>query len=357
MRLALIAPGYAPTPGGVESVVTGLARGLDAVGIDVEVWTHAHPTASHTTVRDGGVAVRRFPTTSSQRYPVSVALWRYAAEHASGFDVVHVHGYHSAVSVAAVRVPRSIPLLFNPHFHGTGHTPAADVMHRLYRPLGRRILTRADAVIAVSEAERSILISRFPTAADTTVVVHNAVDGRRIQRAKPWPAQPPTILVLGRLESYKRVDAVIDAFAHVPPPAQLVIVGDGPDRLRLEQRAAASPRAGSILLLGYVSRTDADRWLKTADLVVSMSEHEAFGLVALEAAAAGATAVLSDLPAHREVAGLLASTEQCHIVDRPSLPAALVSLLTEPRRGTNAVRTWHDVSRDYLKIYRQFAKS
>lgn len=353
MRLAMITPGYAPTPGGIESVATGLARGLDATDVDVEVWTHAHPTASQRVVQDRGVTVRRFATTSSQRYPVSRALWRYAAEQASRFDVVHVHGYHSTASVAALRVPRSIPVMVNPHYHGTGHTAAAKLMHRVYTPVGRRILGRADAVIAVSEAERALLVSRFPVATRTTVV-HNAVDSGAIRCAKPWHGEPPTILVLGRLEPYKRVDSVIDAFAHVPAPAQLVIIGDGPDRSRLERRAATSGRANDIRLLGYIARADVDRWLKTAHVVVSMSEHESFGLVALEAAAAGARAVLADLAAHREVAGLLGSADQCRIVDVAGLPAALVSLLAQSRGGPSAVRTWEDVTRDYLKLYRQF---
>ena len=157
--------------------------------------------------------------------------------------------------------------------------------------------------------------------------------------------------MLGRLEAYKRVDLIIAAFDAQSEPGQLVILGDGPDRDRLAALACAARRGGDIRLLGRVDDLEVKRWLRTSRAIVSMSEHEAFGLVAVEAIAAGATAILSELPAHREVRDLLPS-ETVVLASSRSLPSELTRALR--RRGTNQgrmVRDWPQAAAEHLALY------
>lgn len=348
MRVAVVAPNYAPVVGGVETVVTHVSRHLVDLGCAVEVWTHRPPGRAASTGEEiDGVVVRRFPATPSARYPLSPSLWRHTIRAAAEYDVVHAHGYHStaALGVALRRLP--VPVVVTPHYHGVGHTPAARAMHRFYRPLGARLLARAGTVAAVSAAEKALLRKDFPAAAGRTVVVPNGVDDARIAAASPWPDEPPTLLVAGRLEPYKRVDRVIETFGRLTSTGQLVVVGDGPDRGRLERLAGTNVR-----FLGRVSEDDLARWLRTARGVVSLSAHEAFGLVAAEGVAAGTRAVLSDIPAHREVAAMLGPAAS--VIDADDAGAVTIALdtaLTTPNEGPRAVRSWRDVAADYLKIY------
>jgi glycosyltransferase involved in cell wall biosynthesis len=348
VRVAVVAPNHAPVVGGVETVVTHVARHLADLGCAGEVWTHRPPGRGLATYEDdGGVVVRRFAATPSARYPLSPTLWRHTMRHAGAFDVVHAHSYHSTAALGVAVRRLAAPVVVTPHYHGVGHTRIAKAMHRGYRPIGARLLAHSDAVAAVSAAEEVLLRDDFPAIADRTVIVRNGVDDRRLVAAAPWPDEPPTLLVVGRLEPYKRVDRVLDAFGRVPSPGQLVVVGEGPDRGRLE------PAAGrGVRFLGRVSDDDLARWLRTARGVVSLSAHEAFGLVAAEGVAAGARAVLSDIPAHREVAAMLGPAAV--VVDADDLDAVAAALdgaLTTPNDGPRPVRSWRDVAADYLALY------
>lgn len=351
-RVAVVAPNYAPVVGGVETVVTHVARALVARGCTVDVWTHRRPDLAAIETADG-VTVRRFAATPSARYPLSTALWSHTQRHARDYDVVHAHSYHStaALGVALRRLP--VPVIVTPHYHGVGHTAAARLMHHGYRPLGARLLAHADAVVAVSAAEEALLRNDFPAIAAKTAVVPNGVDAAALAAAEPWPDAPPTLLVAGRLEPYKRVDRVLAAFDATTVAGRLVVLGDGPDRARVERLASAARRTADVTFLGRVPDGDLLRWLRTARGVVSLSAHEAFGLTAAEGVAAGAVAVLSDIPAHREVASMLGPAAM--VVDADDT-AAVTRTLDEAMRTANAgprtaVRSWDDVAADYLALY------
>ena len=98
------------------------------------------------------------------------------------------------------------------------------------------------------------------------------------------------VLTVGRLERYKNVDRIIDAFRGLPVPATLVVVGDGPDRGRLEQRAEATDRAGRCVRREGPGR-ELDELFAPASVVSSASDHEAFGLTLAEGLVSGARVV------------------------------------------------------------------
>ena len=351
MRVAVIAPGYAPDIGGVETVVTQVSRAVSRLGVDVEVWAPQPGLTSTECHADGAVVVRRFPASRSAHYSVSTALWCHVWAHAAEFDVVHAHSYHAAAALALTRPGTWPPYVLSPHYHGGGHTTAARVLHVAHRPLGRRLVHRAQQVIAVSAAERDLIERDFAGLRRRPTVIHHGTDVTAATDAKPFGSLPPTALVVGRLERYKRVDSVIDAFDRIAGAGLLAIAGDGPDRGRLEAKIDRARRRDDIRLLGRVSDDDLARWMRSANVVVNMSEHEAFGLVALEGAAAGARVLLSDLPAHREVVGLAGGAVTVLPDRNGSLEAGLAGALAGVRRQPVAVRAWADVAADHLAVY------
>ena len=358
MRVAMIAPGYAPALGGVETHVTRVCEELVRLGVEVEVWAQDGTVARPTFETRCGVRVRRFPRTGTARYPVSVPLWRHVRRHVADVDLVHAQSYHVTAALSGLLTPAGTPLVVTPHYHGTGHTPLATLLHRPYRVAGRRLLERADAVLAVPAAERELLVRDFPAVAERCRVVHNGVDADRILAAEPFPDQPPTLLALGRLEPYKRLDVALKAFGRCRRPGQFVVLGSGPDVDRLRALRDRSPRAADIRLEGRVSDEDTARWLRTARGVVSLSAHEAFGLAALEGLTAGAQAVLSDIPAHREVAALAAGRASWLVP--PSEPArvtwALDRVLASPPSPARAIRSWRQAAEEHAQIYRACAR-
>jgi glycosyltransferase involved in cell wall biosynthesis len=348
LRIAQVVSSYQPRIGGVETHVQRLAEGCAEAGDDVVILTH-QVSGSPPEERVGPLRVLRFPlAVTASNYQVSPGLSRYLRSHATEFALVHAHNYHTVVGHAAVR--SGLPFVFTPHYHGTGHTPFRALLHRLYRPIGARMLGAADAIICVSDAEHALVIRDFPGAAGKAVTIPNGSDRRprapdRANRAMP---DEPVVLTVGRLERYKNVDVIIDAFRALPVAASLVIVGDGPDRGRLEQQAAITESGWPVVFTGTISDAELDRWYARARVVTSASEHEAFGLTLTEGLASGARVVASAIPAHAEIASRAEADAEAAVAlvdprDTREFTRVLAEFLASGRvTGTCELPSWAD---------------
>ncbi len=125
----------------------------------------------------------------------------------------------------------------------------------------------------------------------------------RLGLALPTPVapvgRPLQVLFIGRLDSYKRLDWLLQALAQLTSPWRLVVVGDGPKRSCFEQLAQRLfPRASPVRFLGRLSEAAKLEQLAAADLLVLPSDccNEAFGIAQLEAMAAGRVALAFDQP-------------------------------------------------------------
>jgi glycosyltransferase involved in cell wall biosynthesis len=158
------------------------------------------------------------------------------------------------------------------------------------------LMRLGDRVAAVSEAERIALIARGFNGARTVAIVNAPLGSAR---ARYFAAEPevrmvrPAIATVCGLHERKGVDTIIEAFRQVAGdhPAELHIVGDGPDRSKLEALAAASGYGPRIHFHG--SLRDPQKVLAGADIFVLASHAEPLGLVNLEARAAGCAIVAS----------------------------------------------------------------
>jgi glycosyltransferase involved in cell wall biosynthesis len=181
----------------------------------------------------------------------------------------------------------------------------------------------AERIVVPSDSVAQVARDRAGIPAEKIVVIPNAIDphdfgqDRRIERndasggsnAKPGDAAntPPhhvsrftfQIGFLGRLDPIKRIPDLIEAAAILAPRVHLHIFGEGPERPRIEQAIARLGIADRVTLHGAVSRPrDA---LEKLDLLALPSETEGFGLVLIEAMAAGVPVVATDVPGIRDV--------------------------------------------------------
>ena len=303
MRILQLTPHYQPDIGGVERHVQAISTGLARRGHQVTVATMRadirRPTADH---RDG-VRVLRFPSVGvGAAYRVPPRLLFYLRRAGEAFDIVHAHNYHAPLTpLAAALTPER--LIVTPHLNDRPHSRFARVLHRPYAVIGGASLRRAQTVICVSQAERDRLIERFRTPVERLIVAPNGVDttcfGGRPERAT---RDPRLLLVVGRLQAYKRVERIIAALAYAPPDYHLTIVGDGPERPRLEGDARARGVADRVTFTGAVSDTRLAEWYARASVLVNVSEAEAFGVTIIEALASGCQVVCSAIPAFRDLA-------------------------------------------------------
>jgi len=350
--VTIVTPGFRAAPGGVESHTSALAKELARQDVKVLVLTADRGSKRTRVHRYDDCWVVSYPAWSVRSMSISPRLALAAIRSRRSGRLVHVHSFHATTALAVLG--RRAPTVFTPHYHGKrGHSLLANLLHVPYHYVGKVLFRRCDAVICVSDAERETLVQDFPFVADRISVIPNGADVQAIGRAEPYQGEPPTVLCVGRLESYKRVDAVIRAFGQAPVDAQLVIVGEGSAKNTLAALTAELGIADRTRLLGRIDDHELHRWMRTARVMVSMSEREAFGMAPIEAACAGARIILSDIPAHRDVANKYL-VDGCTVIADSSplvLGAEMCRQLAAPRPITSVVPGWRDVVERTIEVY------
>jgi glycosyltransferase involved in cell wall biosynthesis len=210
--------------------------------------------------------------------------------------------------------------------------------------LTRRVVSRASAVIAVSDYLRRELVDKIPSAAGKTVVLDSGVDLLRFTDVAPAARlQSPAFVHVGALSERKNVVRLADAFATLQK-GSLTFVGDGPLRAQLDGRER-------VRLVGAVPHTDVAGWLCAADVVCGPSLVEPFGQAILEAMACSRTVVATRVGGPPEFvtpdAGVLVDP-----LDVPELSRALelAASLPRPNEAARAAAVEHDVRRQAERL-------
>jgi glycosyltransferase involved in cell wall biosynthesis len=352
MRIALVTPTFLPDIGGIEIHVTHLARRLAAAGHSVDVLTQAKPSAPRLDLASG-VTVRRFPIRlGGLTYPFAPALWSYIAQHPRDYDIVHMHGYHATAAIPAALAPVR-RLVFTPHYLGGGRSAIARAVHRPYRLVGRLLFDRADHVVCTTTAESTMIAHDFPNALSKTTVIANGIDIDLINCARPEPYAGTIVLYAGRLETYKNVQMTVAAVPFLDEAMKLVIVGEGPAARPLARLADELGVASRVEFVGAVPWPEVYRWFRAADVFVTMSARESFGMSVLEAHVAGSQVVASDIPPHREMTTTV--TSDIALVPLSATPAELAKVIrvasAAPPPVVRRVPSWDDHVDSLLRLY------
>lgn len=355
LRVAVATPSYPPEVGGLGVLVRNLATALAGQGCDATVLTQTRDRAPRPAEPGAAVRVLAFRSAvGGRRFGYAPRLRRHVLDHRGEFDVVHAFSYHAPVALAVSGVTGS-PLLFSPVFHAGGHSALARAAHVGYRPVARRVFERAEAILCLSSAERDDVVRLYPFCARWARVVPIAVDAEQYAGVEPFEVARPVILSAGRLDRYKRVDAVVRAMGALGDRATLVVTGVGPELEPLRRLVAELGLSGTVQVLGGVEEVTLHRWQRTAAVVVSISSRESFGLAVAEGIVAGAAIVASEIPAHREVAAALDASPVYVPADVTTgdLASALRAALDAGRPGpmSKVPRAWSDVARDTIAVY------
>ncbi len=298
--------------------------------------------------------------------PFAAAL----AEHANGWDVVHSHHWFSGMAAQPLATAHGRPHVQTFHSITAGHNrPLAEgePAESPGRADGERHLAQvSEAVVAVSEAERTTAITRLGARAEEVHVVPPGVD---VDQFRPIGGQhPPSLVLAARLEPLKGVDLAIRALALVPEDIRptLHVLGapssayPGYDEqlVRLGQRVGVSRW---LRFSGAVSRAVLAHSFAAATAVLVPSHSETFGLTALEAAACGVPVIASGAGGlsevvHDEVTGLIVARR-----DPRQWADAITSLLLDPGyaaalgaagRRMALSRTWQTTAAGWAGVYR-----
>lgn len=207
-----------------------------------------------------------------------------------------------------------------------------------------------DQVIAMSQTTKKKLIASGVDPLRITVI-YGGVDSKKINQLAPeTKLHQPVICTAARLVPYKRIDDVLQAFALVKqhlPEASLLIMGEGPERSKLETLAADLGVRTSVTFTGALDHLEVLKKMKQSHVFSLPSAVEGFGLVSIEAAACGLPYVSSDIPATREITqdgkgGFLYPVGDCQ-----ELADKLVLLLTDADIYVTKHRQAMQLAQDY----------
>lgn len=221
------------------------------------------------------------------------------------FDVVHVHLYRACIyGRIAARLAGVRSVVTTEHSLGDTHLEGRPI-NRSIRALYLATARVSRMTIAVSPKVEQRLID-WGLERDRIVVIPNGLDvaamrfdpAARDAARREFGIAPATLVIgsVGRLHPIKRFDALIAGAApHLRDGAHLLLVGTGPERRSLEERARSLGVADRLSLAG--ERSDVARLLAAMDVYAAPSREETFGLAVLEALAAGLPVVVGQCPA------------------------------------------------------------
>ncbi|MFC5180022.1 glycosyltransferase [Actinomadura harenae] len=288
--------------GGAEHQLVLLARHLP---VQCEVATLAGPTTLAGELRGLGVPVHDLGMVHNRDLtvlPRLVSLMRRGR-----YDAVHTHLYRACLyGRVAARIAGVRRIIATEHSLGDRHIEGRDTTWPV-RMLYRASEQLGSATVAVSPTvERRLRdwgvparrVVTIPNGLDPVAFAFDPRARERVRHGLGLASGDFVVGTVGRLVPTKRVDVLIDAVARVPG-AKLLVVGDGPDALRLH--AMASAPGARVLFVG--ARQDVGAYLSAMDVFASPSEQETFGLSVLEALANGLPTIYTTCPALQDLAG------------------------------------------------------
>lgn len=359
LRVVYVTARYLPERGGTEIHTHEVARRMSERGAAVTVVTTSLDPELPREERDGDVEVRRVAAWPPRRdYFLSPGL--PAAIRAARPDLLHIQGYHTFVAPVAMLAALRASIPFVLTFHSGGHSSRVRVWARpLQGQVLRPLLVRARALVSVSQFEADLFATRLRIPLGRFAVIPSGINLPQVTE----PVQPgdaDLVLSIGRLESYKGHDRIVEAMPELRrrhPELRLRLLGSGPYEPQL-RALAARLRVADVVEIGSVqSREEMATLLHRAAVVTALSEYESQGLAVQEAIGLGRPVVaargsaLDELQAYPNVVTVPAAATAAELAD------AVTRVLRAPPVQAPQMQTWDACVDALAELYRRVLPS
>lgn len=276
------------------------------------------------------------------------------------FDVIHAHDWLTYLAGIVAKRISGKPLVV--HVHATEFDRSGENVNRVVYDLERTGMEHADAVIAVSNLTRNIVINRYGIDKSRVFTVHNAVDFSDKEEVKAEKiVKEKVITFLGRITFQKGPEYFIEAAHKVLkayPNVRFVMAGSGDMMNKMVKRVAKLKMGSKFTFTGFLTGDDVTKMYAQSDVYVMPSVSEPFGISPLEAMRMGVPVIISKQSGVSEV---LQHAIKVNFWDIDALADAMYGLLSYPtlskslqEEGTNEVNSlnWFDSANRVKHIYR-----
>jgi len=366
MKVCHVTRQFYPSVGGIETVIWHLCQNLQQQGCEVSVITldrlFDQPSKKlPATEMVDGIQVQRISYKGPRQYAIAPTVLKYI----STCDVIHLHSSDFFLDwLAWTKWAHAKPIVLSTHglyFH----TPFARRLKEVhFRTVGKISFSQVDIIACVSQQDFDLLSDCVPS---KLRLIPNGIDFEPLAKCSANERDPDLILAVGRLASNKRYDRMLKTFQLVVrqrPSARLVIVGpDWGELPDLEKLAQDLDIENSISFTGPVSSQELHTLLHQANIWLSSSEYESFGVALLEAMAAGCIPIVQTLPAFQQlveddVQGFLVNFDESALAAATILGVLELSSQKRHQIVTNAQLqaakfNWHNIAQKFLAIYEE----
>lgn len=314
LRIAMVSPYSVSVPGGVQAQVLGLARELRRIGHEVRVLAPCDgpPPEPFVTPLGNSLPTAANGSVAPLAPDPSAALRTIRALNDEAFDVIHLHEPIVPGPTVTALLLKLAPTVGT--FHAAGDSTSYRVLNKTARWAAEHLSVR----VAVSESAKE-LANRYLDGEYT--ILFNGIEVQRYSRPSTQRETSPTIFFCGRYEPRKGLEVLLQAMAHLPKNVQLWIASDGAGIDDLQNTYGADER---IFWLGRITEEDKlDRLARCTTFCAPSLRGESFGIVLLEAMAAGAVLVASNISGYNNVA----THETNALLVEPGNPVALAEAL------------------------------
>ncbi|SEB60798.1 D-inositol-3-phosphate glycosyltransferase [Paramicrobacterium humi] len=386
LRLALVSLHTSPNDdpgtgdvGGMNVAVRHTALALAELGHEIDVLTRRSSTAGPDACEVApGVTLRQLSAGPAERrvkgdHEEYIEAFRAAMADLGPYDLIHSHHWFSGMAAVEIARSRGIPHVQSYHSIAAALSTPLSEGERPESPgrlAGEAALAAAsDAIITVSDAERSTVIDRLGAEPQRVVTVYPGVDANQFapdSRSDAATVSPGYIVAAARLEPLKGLDLAIETLAGSRDPELRLVVSGGPTTghddypAELEQLARDRSVADRVEFIGPQGRDALAALLRGARTVLVPSHSETFGLIALEAQSCGVPVLAADAGGLREA---IADGETGVLVparDPARWAAELDALLADSQRArvlgeagrTRALQfTWRRTAEQTAAVY------
>jgi glycosyltransferase involved in cell wall biosynthesis len=349
--IAQVCPRYFPYIGGVETHVKEISERLERRDFEIHVLTTDPFGELPKEEIIKNVKVIRFKSWApGEAYYFSRDLKDYLKKNSSEFNLVHAHNYQAFPSLYAAQTKGKNKLVFTPHYHGTGHTFFRSMLHIPYKLFGKKIFEKADRIICVSNHEKNLCVKNFNINEEKIKIIPNGVNLMEFKGLRKRKKNYQSVLSVGRLEKYKGLQHLIRVLPKLSTDMILEVVGSGPYKKSLVELARKLKVEDRVNFFQGLPRNELLRKYVDADVFVSLSEREAYGMSVGEALSAGTPCIVANESALKE----WIDDQNCFGIDYPISLSKLKNLIMTVigKRVKNLeMPDWNEVTEKLVSLY------
>lgn len=378
-NVAIFASSFYPHLGGVEELVRQLAKAYRKCGVNAIVLTNRWPRSLPEHEQYEGIEIYRLamrvPEGSAKAHvsyrlthrAVAAQIMAILQRHRT--KVIHVQCVSSNghYALAASR-QLGAPLIVTSQGERTMDAGSVYDTSEFLNDTLRLLLEQADFVTACSQNTLADLETyRGAKFGTRGAVVYNGIEADDFQNALPFSHSHPYVLGIGRFVPQKGFDVLLHALARAQiEKLDLILAGDGPENERLQNLAQELNLQKRVVFFGRADRATTASLFKGCDFFVLPSRHEPFGIVNLEAMAAGKTVIATRVGGVPEIVtdgvdGLLVAPDDANELARAlrllAGDSALKNRLAAAGRRRVNDFSWTRIAAQYLEIYQKALQS